>query len=217
MEFYHVLNRGVEKRDVFLDDHDRVRFLHDLFVFNDQQSVLHSRQPGRTGQSQARCMLVRIHAFCLMPNHYHLLLSPLVENGIPLFMKKLSMGYTKYFNERYGRSGALWQGKYKKILIEHEAHFLYIPYYIHLNPLDLAFPEWRTGQVKDSKVALEYLRNYRWSSHLDYSGTRNFPSLTDRVSILPMLGSRRDYEREIANIISAPEIAEKSLDFEFSS
>jgi len=211
MEFFHVLNRGVDKREVFIDDRDRVRFLHDLFVFNDQRPVIHYKRPERKDENHTRKLLVHIHAFCLMPNHYHLLLSPLVENGIALFMKKLSMGYTKYFNERYGRSGALWQGKYKRVLIERDSHFLYIPFYIHLNALDLAYPEWRTGQVKDIHKALEYLNTYRWSSHLDYNGIRNFPSITQRELLLSQFETRRDYENEIINIITDTELAQQSL------
>ena len=214
MEFYHVLNRGVEKRNVVLDDHDRLRFLHDLFVFNDTKPTLHYKLPDRHEENRRRTLLVRIHAFCLMPNHYHLLLSPVIENGIPLFMKKLSMGYAKYFNERYTRSGALWQGKYKRVLIARDAHFIYIPYYIHLNPLDLAYPEWRTGNVRNTSKALEYLRTYRWSSHLDYDGIRNFPSISNREFLSPLLGTKAAYEKEIARIIGNPELNEHSLEFE---
>lgn len=211
MEFYHVLNRGVDKRDVVLDDHDRLRFLHDLFVFNDKNPALHPHMNERQTQGQQRKMLVFIHAFCLMQNHFHLLLSPLVENGVSLFMKKLGMGYAKYFNERYERSGALWQGKYKRIHIERDAHFIYIPYYIHLNALDFKYPQWRNGQLRDAKAALAFLNSYRWSSHLDYAGIRNFPSITHREFLSPLLGTRVDYESEICAIISNTELATSSF------
>ncbi len=214
MEFYHVLNRGVDKRDVVMNDADRLRFVHNLFALNDQNDALHPKMSGRRDEGYHRKLLVRIHAFCLMPNHFHLLLSPQVENGIPLFMKKLGMGYAKYFNERYARTGALWQGKYKKIHIEHNAHFIYIPFYIHLNALDLKYPEWRDGRVKDWRSALKYLATYRWSSHLDYAGTRNFPSISHREIFSPLLGTRADYESEIRSIISSPELAVASTVFE---
>jgi putative transposase len=210
MEIYHVLNRGVDKRDIVLDDQDRARFLHDLFVFNDQQPTLNFKLPSRQ-DNKARKLLVYIHAFCLMPNHYHLLLSPAIENGISLFMKKLGMGYTKYFNERHARSGALWQGKYKRIHIARDAHFLYIPYYIHLNPLDLAYPEWRKGEVKNSDGARKHLKKYRWSSHLDYSGVKNFPSITHREILAPLFGNSSLYEKEVSNIITNPELATQSM------
>ena len=211
MEFYHVLNRGVDKRTIVLDDKDRARFLHDLFVFNDQEPVLHYRQPNRRDERRSRKTLVQIHAFCLMRNHYHLLLSSRVDDGISLFMKKLNMGYAKYFNERHGRTGALWQGKYKKILIERDAHFMYIPYYIHLNPLDFGYPEWREGKVRNAAKALAFLESYCWSSHRDYCGVRNFPSLTQRDFLSHILGSRKEYEKQIIHIITDPELVQESV------
>jgi putative transposase len=214
MDMYHLLNRGVEKRNIVLDDHDRVRFIHDLYTFNDQQLALHPHQFDRKELHRPRKLLVRLQAFCLMGNHYHLLVSEAIPNGISLFMKKLNMGYSKYFNEKYKRSGALWQGKYKKKLIERDAHFLYIPYYIHLNPLDFILPEWREGKVKNVKGAFEYLENYRWSSHLDYLGRKNFPSLTEREVVGEILGSTNRYRKEIANIISNPDLAASSYQIE---
>lgn len=204
-----MLNRGVEKRTVFLDDTDRLRFIHDLFAFNDIDSVLNYTQPGRmTGYS--RDVLVYIHAYCLMPNHYHLLLSPAVLNGIPLFIKKLNGGYAKYFNERYQRTGSLWQGKYKRIPILRDAHLLYIPHYIHLNPLDLSHPEWRRGGVKNVSSALAALHKYRWSSHLDYAGKKNFPSVIHTDLLHDMVGSPKQYLRELGHVLGSPDASEPS-------
>lgn len=207
-----MLNRGVEKRDIVLDDSDRARFVHDLFVFNDLNQVLHISQPKRRDNdfTTKRDLLVDIHAFCLMNNHYHLVISGRKENGIPMFMKKLNMGYAKYFNERYEREGALWQGKYKRILIERDAHYFHIPYYVHLNPLDYSFPEWRSGTVKNARAALQKLCEYRWSSHMDYLGEHNFPSITIRQLFQPDLGSRKQYERKIIGLIRNPKVAEGS-------
>ena len=212
MELYHLLNRGVDKRKIVLDDHDRVRFVHDLFAFNSTASSLNFEQPERQlEQHRAHERLVDIHAFCLMGNHYHLLVSEVIERGISLFMQKLNMGYSKYFNERHGRTGALWQGRFKKIRISRDAHFLYIPYYIHLNPLDLAMPEWRDGKVKNASRALNFLRAYRWSSHLDYIGEKNFPSITRRDFLSDIFQTRKMYEKEIANIICTSSLAGSSV------
>ena len=205
MDFYHVLNRGVEKRNIVKNDKDRLRFLHDLYVFNDAQAAPNYILLKRHEEQQKRSCLVRVHAFCLMNNHYHLLLSEVEEGGISRYMQKLNMGYAKYFNEKYERVGTLWQGKYRKILIERDAHFMYIPYYIHLNPLDYSFPEWREGKVQNAQKALESLRHYRWSSHLDYLGIKNFPSISDRKEILGVTPNR--YEKEIANLIGDPAAA----------
>lgn len=203
MELYHLLNRGVDKREIVSDDQDRVRFIHDLFVFNDAEIVKHDFQPERKNQTRERALLVHIHAFCLMKNHYHLLASEVVENGIPLFMKKLNMGYTKYFNERYKRTGTLWQGKYKKIHTQKDAHNIYLPYYIHLNPLDYSHPEWRQGKIKNPQEALSALNKYRWSSHLDYFDEKNFPSVSYRDHLREIVGSKKLYEKELINIMTA--------------
>lgn len=136
-----------------------------------------------------------------MPNHYHLLVSPLVENGIPRFMKKLNMGYAKYFNEKNDRTGALFQGKYKSVGVTEDAHFLYLPYYIHFNPLDLKMPEWREQKVKDPKKALNYLQSYRWSSHLDYCRHKNFPSVTQKEYFLNFFGGEEKYKQSVNSYI----------------
>lgn len=207
MDFMHLMGRGVEKRDIVLDDSDRLRFMHDLFAFNDLNPVQNYGEPIRREERPKRSLLVYIHAFCLMQNHYHLLVSEAIENGISLFMQKLNMGYTKYFNERYERSGALWQGKYRKVSIARDAHFLYIPFYIHLNPLDYVMPQWREGRVRNVQEALGHLSAYRWSSHLDYLGDKNFPSITRRDELRELLGTRATYERTIAEIISDQSLA----------
>ena len=219
MVLCHLLNRGVDKRKIFLDDKDRFRFIHDLFEFNDtapanpnvrRLNVGHpmSNIEGHreTKVAKKRKLLVQLHAFCLMPNHYHLLVSPVVEDGIPRFMKKLNMGYAKYFNERYKRVGALFQGKYKSVPITTDRHFLWIPYYLHFNPLDLNFPEWRTREIKNKSKALEYLKTYRWSSHCDYAGIKNFPSLTQRGFLLDFFGGEKGYTKSLTQALGSFDI-----------
>ena len=144
-----------------------------------------------------RKLLVDIHCFCLMGNHYHLLLSPRVENGISRFMKKLNMGYAKYFNQKYKRKGALFEGRYKSVAINTESHFIHIPYYIHLNPLDFVSPDWRNRTIKNSKAAIEFLENYRWSSFLDYLGRKNFPSITNRSFLLKFFKGTGNHRVEV--------------------
>ena len=206
MILYHTLNRGVDKRKIFLDTGDYLRGVHDLFEFNDTTPVNNLtyffrkeyKDVGRPYiKREARKLLVKIHAFCLMPNHYHLLLSELVKNGIPLFMKKFNGGYAKYFNEKYKRTGALFEGRYKRVTIKNEAHFIHLPYYIHLNPLDLAAPEWRDKKLTNFTKTMRFLDSYRWSSHLDYAGKKNFPSVTQRDFLLKFFGGQEQYKRGI--------------------
>ncbi len=216
MEFWHLIGRGVEKRDVVMDNHDRLRFIHNLYALNDRNATPNYLLNVRR-EDHARIQLVDIHSYCLMKNHYHLLVSERIKNGISLFMQKINMGYTKYFNNRYERSGALWQGKYRKVRIKRDAHFLYIPFYIHLNPLDYVYPEWRKGETRNTKKALKSLLEYRWSSHLDYLGVRNFPSIIRTDVLNPILGTRAEYERTITEIIQDPILALESKYLEYQS
>jgi putative transposase len=217
MEFFHVLNRGIDKRNVVLNDSDRMRFVHGLYLFNDRRPVrndLLSKRTSLTLQERkiSRDTLVSIHAWCLMNNHYHLFLSPVEDDAsnLSLFMKKLNMGYAKYYNEKYTRSGYLWQGKYKKIHIERDSHFNYIPYYIHLNPLDYTNPKWRNGRVLNLSNALKSLQKYRWSSYLDHIGEDNFPYVIENNHIEDNLGSKYRQEKEIYSIITDSKLANYS-------
>ena len=204
----------MEKRNIFMDDEDRLRFIHDLFEFNDVENVstnnyyhfnrqkqyneIASHYIGRK-ERKPRKFLVKIHTFKLMPNHYHLLLSGNVENGISLFMRKLNVGYAMYFNQKYEREGALFQGRYKRIPIINEAHFLHIIFYIHLNCLDLKYPKWRQRELKNYKEVIKYLDSYRWSSHLDYCGVKNFPSVTQRELFTEFFGGPKKYKEAIGD------------------
>ncbi len=184
MELFHALNRGVEKRDIFMDERDRFRFVHGLLLFNTPRSAnnttyLIENDNDFVNRYQESERIVDLHAWCLMKNHYHLLLSERVEGGLTLFLRKLNVGYANYFNEKYRRSGSLFQGRTKKIGIHSNAHFLHILHYIHLNPLDYlpGAREWRNGHVAETAKAKTHIDTYRWSSYADYCGKRNFPSL----------------------------------------
>ena len=191
MELWHVLNRGVEGRSLFLDTRDYARFVHNLYEFNDATEAdnlwrlfdsLGMRDFVNPSFRGERKLLVNIHGWVLMKDHYHLLLSERVVGGISLFLRKLNVGYANYFNARYERKGTLFQGRTKKILIEHQSHFLYILHYLHLNPLDYldGAEKWRLRSksgIRNADEAMEYLESYRWSSYLDYIGKKNFPSI----------------------------------------
>ena len=222
-EIYHVYNRGVDKRDVFLEDKDYLRFIHDLFEFNDTEPAVRTnirfslRKPSQaTTRTVSQCLqvqpvniekrkrklLVEILAFCLMPNHYHLLLRQKIEKGIVQFMQKIGTGYTLYFNQKNLKNirvGALFQGRFRAVAIREEGHFLSIPNYIHFNPLDLSLYEWRERKIKNSKQALAFLENYRWSSFMDYIGKKNFPSVTQRELLSDILGEPKKYKKDIQN------------------
>lgn len=101
-----------------------------------------------------------------------------------------------YFNQKYKRSGVLFQGRFKAILVERDAHFIHLPYYIHANPLDLAMPEWREGNLRDPKAAFAFLASYKWSSFPDYIGAKNVPSVTQRDLLLGIAGGEEKYKAD---------------------
>lgn len=193
-EFYHVFNRGVEKRDIFIEDRDYLRFVRDLCIFNDDRFVLRSerRSPcmphpgyGNTAVSGMRQEpFVNIICFCLMPNHYHLLIQQLNDNGISRFLAKIGTGYVHYFNTKYERVGSLFQGRFKAVHIDNDEQLKHASRYIHLNPVELTEPNWKENGVKNWNKANNFLENYRWSSYLDYIGKENFSSVTNREFIM---------------------------------
>lgn len=216
---YHVLSRGVDKRKIFLEEKDYLRFIHDLFEFNDQSPALNIghffknqyidlRSQYIKQERKKRKLLVKILVFSLMPNHYHLLLTPIVNDGITKFMRKLNIGYAKYFNQKYERVGTLFQARYKSILITQDSHLLHLPYYIHSNSLDLKFPEWREGEIKNYKEAMKFLENYRWSSFPDYIGKKNFPSVTQREFLLEFFNGPEQYKKDTLNWLKERDIEE---------
>ncbi|MBI2591303.1 MAG: transposase [Candidatus Brennerbacteria bacterium] len=208
-EIYHLYNRGVEKRKIFLDDNDYLRFVHDLFEFNDQNPTINlayhigynkSKEVGLPKiEREPRQLLVELLIFCLMPNHFHLVVKQKVKNGITEFMRKLGTGYTNYFNKKYERVGSLFQGIFKIKHIINETHFVHLPYYIHCNPLDLIAPEWKKREFKNYHKIKQFLEFYRWSSHLDYLGKKNFPSVTQREFLLKYFGGHEQYKKDMAD------------------
>ncbi len=203
-KIYHIYNRGVDKRNIFMQELDYLRFIHDLFEFNDQQpapKILSFNKsevglPQNKTKREPRKLLVEILSFCLMPNHYHLLILQKSNNSITEFMRKLGTGYTNYFNQKYERTGVLFQGKFKAILIEDDSHFIHIPHYIHLNALDLIEPKWRNGEIKNYSKAIKFLENYRWSSYLDCIGKKNFPSVTQKDFLMKFFEGPKNYKKE---------------------
>ena len=200
---YHVMSRGVDKRTIFQEDRDRIRFINNLYAFNDSKPVFNN---GRSDAASVmidvehqslrnRDKLVELHAFCLMSNHYHLLMSPIEDNGVPKFMQKLNGGYVKYFNIKYSRKGRLFESTYKPVIVQDEPHFVYIPYYIHCNPLDITMPEWREHLLPNPLSAWQFLETYRWSSHPDYLGFENFPLVTDRNFLLSFFDGTEEYSK----------------------
>ena len=135
-EFYHVYNRGVDKRIIFTDTHDAHRFLKSMVEFNSTDPVgsLYENSFRNLGGETAKIeeKLVNIVAYCLNPNHFHLVLEQLTDGGISEFMKRIG-GYTWYFNNKYRRNGSLFQGVFKDVHIDSNEYLLHVSAYVNLN------------------------------------------------------------------------------------
>jgi putative transposase len=198
-EIYHVINRGIADLPIFLDIDDYYRCIFSLYGFNDDRPVEIRRERdqkkdlgGRqtSAETGKRDFFVEILAFSLMPNHIHLLLRQLKDDGISKFMKKVGTGYAKYFNGKYKKIGHLFQGKFRAVHIENDTQLKAIFVYIHTNPVSLVKPNWKKEKTKDSKNTIDFTENYKWSSYGDYIGKKNFPSLTTRKFLLEIMGGR---------------------------
>jgi len=134
-EHYHIYNRGVDKRSIFEDPDDVRRFLKVMEVFNTRNSVgsLYEYLHLKKSEGHQPNPLIEFVAYCLNPNHYHFILSPLVEKGVEQFMQRLGTGYTMYFNNKYERSGALFQGVFKSSHIDSNEYLLRVSAYVNLN------------------------------------------------------------------------------------
>ena len=175
-EYYHIYNRGVEKRIVFQNTYDYHRFMLLLYFCNSNQPV-DMEKVFREGRAFADMLetekgksLVAIGAWCLMPNHFHILIKEISENGITEFMRKVTTGYSMYFNKKYKRTGTLFEGKFKSEHVNNEHFFKYIFSYIHLNPVKLVHGEskWKESGIKDNKKVENFLKNYSYSSFINY-------------------------------------------------
>jgi REP element-mobilizing transposase RayT len=134
-EFYHIYNRGTDKRDIFLDKEDVWRFLTYLKEINSVEIIgsIFQNSFRKNIKKNETQKLVNIIAYCLNQNHFHFILEPLVEEGIQKFMHRLSTGYTNYFNKKNKRSGSLFQGTYKAIHISSNEYLLHLGVYVNLN------------------------------------------------------------------------------------
>src|SRR3989338_9983081 len=171
-EYYHIYNRGNSKQKIFLDKNDYRRFIDLLFALNSTEGFNFSDSVKGISvyERDRKQRLVSIGAYCLMPNHFHILITPLSEEGLTKFMQKLSTAYVMYFNIKYNRTGALFEGKFKAEHLNNDRYLKYIFSYIHLNPIKLIQKDWKEVGIKQKQKSLAYLNSYIYSSFLDYTG-----------------------------------------------
>jgi putative transposase len=162
---HHVLQRGNDNQPIFRDDDDHRRFLEFL-------------------RESAKFYRVAIHAYVLMPNHVHLLATPSDEDGLAAMMQKVGRLYVPWFNNKYGRSGTLFQGRFRTSVIDASAYFLACVRYIELNP-------------QRNQLAFDPLE-YPWSSYAHHAGVRPDPLITDHAKYWEL--GNTPFQREAAYI-----------------
>ncbi len=187
-EYYHLYNRGTEKRNIFTSRAGRDRFLA-LLYFANQDAPVDLKLQGSTlleaTEQREESPLIEIVCYCLMPNHFHLLVREIEDDGISKFMQKLTTGYTMYFNKRYERNGALFQGRFKATHVDDDRYLRYIISYIHLNPVKLIEPKWKEDGITNRAHAERFLEQYTDSSYLDYLGKKRPEGMILSKDVLP--------------------------------
>lgn len=186
--YYHLYNRGVEKREIFSDERDYKTFLY--FLKNYLSFTPKPENPLDKWQRRSLSKEVDLLVYCLMPNHFHFLVKQKSERGITKFMRALCANYVMYFNQRYQRQGGLFQSAYKAVLVETDEQLLHLSRYIHLNPLELlqkhqgpedySYSSYRDYMDKrktkwlETETILGYFKNARRSGLKDFLSYQSF-------------------------------------------
>ncbi len=202
-EYYHIYNRGVDKREVFCEEKDYLRFLIRMKEFNNNSSDSQRDYEKRKSEKNRQNLklgfgypkpsfrfldmlkLVDIICYCLNSNHYHFILKQLMNNGISKFMHKLDLGYAKYFNIKYDRSGSLFQGSFKAKHIDTNEYLLWLSGYVN-------------GNAEIHKIA--QAENYKWCSYRDYLNKRQ-GTLCNKEIILSQFKNTEEYRKYVGMVI----------------
>ncbi len=199
-EFYHLYNRGTEKRKIFIDKQDYQKFIFLMYICNTMRSL----ELRKIGENFDRGeLLVSIGAYCLMPNHFHILITARTENGISKYMLKLMTAYSMYFNKKYKRVGKLYQGVFKSVHANTDTYLKYIYSYIHLNPAKLIDKNWKEKKGKNSIKLLQYILNYPYSSIKEY--TKNKFKILNPESFPNYFNKINDHSRELFEWLNSEE------------
>lgn len=192
-EYYHVFNRGVNKQLIFHDNMDWARFLFLILHFQSPVVLYNIGRPVKLfvkhrvfnikeKQKIANSRFVELTSFCLMPNHFHLIIKEVDENGLSRYMQRVLNGYTKYYNTKYSKSGHLFQGPYRAVHITNNEQLLHLSSYIHRNPRELK--KWRNKG-----------NDYPWSSYQDFINKNRFEKLLIFDIISEQFDNKKAYEK----------------------
>lgn len=168
-EYYHLYNRGNSKQIIFHDVQDHDYFEALLSVMNTPKRT-QMRDKKQTIDMSISICLVSIGAYCLMPNHFHVLIKQEIDEGAKIFMHKVSTAYVMYYNKKYKHTGSLFEGRFKAKHVIDDRYLKYLFAYIHMNPLKIFDQNWKT-KAKSKHVSatmLAYLSHYQHSSFKEY-------------------------------------------------
>lgn len=212
-EYYHLYNRGNSKQVIFNDEEDYQRFMTILYMCNSENNFRMSLITEGVEKDpylwERGNQIVSIGAYCLMPNHFHLLVTEQGNGGVSKFMQKLSTAYVMYHNIKHERTGGLFEGKFKSEHLDTDQYLKYIFSYIHLNPLKLIQKDWKETGIKNKKASLNYLDKYEHSSYLDFKDVeRKEGVILDRKAFPDYFPSIKNFEREILDWINYKERSE---------
>ena len=215
-EYYHVILRAVGDTVVFDEESDFYRGIFSIYEFNNDRGVnIWNRRKERNIEKKnllsqtpqnlrERDKFVEILAFSFMPNHLHLILKQIKENGISKFMQKVGTGYANYFNKKYSRMGHLFN-KFKAIHISNDSQLKIVFAYIHTNLISLIEPGWKEKGIENPENVKEFFENNKRHSYSDYLGKINFKSDTEREFLLNLLGGEEGCRNSINDWIMQKE------------
>ena len=188
----HVYNRGNNKEKIFYDEQDYKAFLFRISMALGFEIEEINREkliylPQSRIRIEASKNLFRLHSFCLMPNHFHLLIEQLGDTPISKLISQICTSYVMYINKKYNRVGHLFQDCFKAVLVEDDPQPMWTSSYIHMNP------------VKDGMVSSP--EKYEWSSYKDYTGERNLP-ITSTDLLIDLFGDKNAFKKETLNYFS---------------
>lgn len=183
-EFYHIYNRGNSRKVIFHDDQDYFRFQKILYLCNGikkfkyKDMIKVEKDPFQFDRGD---QIVSIVCYVLMPNHFHLFLTPNrtnsnqtdknIGNNVSVFLKRVTMAYSQYYNFKYSRTGTLFEGRFKSEYVDSDEYFKYLFSYIHLNPVKLLQSDWKEKGIKNIVEVDRFLQSYKYSSFGSYFNT----------------------------------------------
>lgn len=173
---YHIYNRGVEKRKIFTSNRDYQRFIQSFIYYTFAENKLRFARFRPVDMFTLNKKRVEVLAYCLMPNHFHMILREISDGGISNSIGQLSNSYTKYFNTKYKRVGPLFQGNFKAVWIENTEQLVHVSRYVHLNPY--------VANIVEKNI------NYRYSSLEEYLNGKGF---CNRNYIMELFETSNDY------------------------